>query len=60
MKSKLGIFFVGFSAGVVASLLALGLAADSPAERHVAVPTIVYDNTNAAAHWQRVNRSHRH
>jgi hypothetical protein len=53
MKSKLGVFFVGFGAGIVVAFLGIGLAPDRPnPERHVSRPTVIYDDTNVAAMWK--------
>ena len=56
MKSKLTVFFAGFGAGLVAAFLMIGLAPDRPAaQRTVSRPTIIYDDSNAAAVWKRVD-----
>ena len=54
MKSKLAVFFVGFGAGLAVAVVVLSLALDRPSERVASRPTIVYDDTNAAAKWQDV------
>ena len=52
MKSKLMVFFAGFGAGLVAAVVVISLALDPPpGDRVASRPTIVYDDTNAAAMW---------
>jgi hypothetical protein len=55
MKSKLMVFFAGFGAGLAVAVVVLSLGLNpQPAERVASRPTIVYDDTNAAAKWEDV------
>jgi len=57
MKSKLAVFFAGFTAGLLVAFLVIGLAPDRPqSQRTVSRPMFIYNgDTNATVRWKQLN-----